>query len=90
MGELVTRVDGVIVGVGTTVGVLLGSGVLPGVGVPALPGVTVASLGRTDSAAAGAGVTTGLLGAGLAASGRGTSGVSRLGPPSTLLTTRIR
>lgn len=90
MGEPVTRVDGAIVGVGTTVGVLLGCGVLLGVGVLTRCGVAAATLGRTDCTAAGPGVTTGLLGAGFAASGSGTSGVSRLGPPSTLLTTRIR
>jgi hypothetical protein len=78
--------------VGTTVGVTLGVvGVLVGseFGVLVDSGDAVVSLGRTDCTASGAGVMTG-RGAGLAASGSGTSGVSRLGPPSRLLTRRIR
>lgn len=78
--------------VGTTVGVaLVVAGVLVGaeLGVLVESGDVVVSLGRTDCTASGAGVTTG-RGAGLPASGSGTNGVSRLGPPSRLLTNRIR
>jgi hypothetical protein len=76
---------------GTALGVVDGvTGVLVGRVVGSLSrGVVVVSLGRTDCTASGAGVTCG-RGAGLAASGSGTSGVSRLGPPSRLLTSRIR
>jgi hypothetical protein len=96
----VVGLPGVVVGdpivgvVGTTVGVAPGvvvAGVLAGpeLGVLLGSGDVVVSLGRTDCTASGAGVTTG-RGAGLAASGSGTNGVSRLGPPSRLLTSRIR
>lgn len=76
---------------GTALGVVDGvTGVLVGGVVgPLSPGDVVVSLGLTDCTASGAGVTCG-RGAGLAASGNGTSGVSRLGPPSRLLTSRIR
>ncbi len=99
---VVVGLPGVVVGdpvvaatvVGTTVGVALGvvvAGVLVGaeLGVLVDSGDVVVSLGRTDCTASGAGVTTG-RGVGLAASGSGTNGVSRLGPPSRLLTNRIR
>lgn len=93
VGDPVVRVVGATVGeLGATVGVAVGVfGVLVGV----LLGVLVdspllgAGDGRTDRPASGAGVTTG-LGAGLAASGNGTNGVSRLGPPSRLLTISTR
>jgi hypothetical protein len=86
----VVGVVGATVG-GAALGVVEGvTGVLVGRVVGSLSrGVVVVSLGRTDCTASGAGVTTG-RGAGLAASGSGTSGVSRLGPPRRLLTSRIR
>ncbi|TCO16552.1 hypothetical protein EV652_12045 [Kribbella steppae] len=94
VGDPVTGVVGAIVGVGTTVGVLLGTGVLLEAGVlvgsVAPSGVTAGSFGRSDCTAADPGVTSGFSTAGLPASGNGTSGVSRLGPPSRLLTSRIR
>jgi hypothetical protein len=88
VGDPVVGVVGATV-TGTTVGVALGVLVGLEVGVPVDLGDVVVSRGRTDCTASGAGVTTG-RGAGLAASGSGTSGVSRLGPPSRLLTSRIR
>ncbi|GAB2678286.1 hypothetical protein [Kribbella swartbergensis] len=99
VGEPVTGVVGAMVGVGTTVGVpvgrgvLLETGVLPELGVlvgsVSRSGVAATSLGRTDCTAAGPGETSGFPGAGLTASGNGTSGVSRLGPPSRLLASTI-
>jgi hypothetical protein len=85
VGVPVTGVDWATVGVGVSVGVTVAAaGVTVGVGVLVGSGVVVRSLGRTDSTAAGPGVTDGRV-AGLAASGNGISGVSRLGPPSRLL-----
>ena len=90
MGDLVGATVGVL---GTTVGVAAGVGVIIGprlgVLVGALVGVGAVSLGRNDCTAAGPGVVSGRC-AGLAASGRGISGVSSRGPPSRLLAMRIR
>lgn len=93
VGDPVLGVVGATV-VGTTVGVALGVVVAdvlvgPELGVLVDSRDVVVSRGRTDCTASGTGVTTG-RGAGLAASGSGTNGVSRLGPPSRLLTSRIR